>query len=593
MKVKRLTVFVLLMVILAAAALLRFIRLDAVEPTWDELMDTATSISYRENPNPFDLTGDVELRTSQMSQARLPYYIAALTAYFVPGKAMSFSYQALWPYIYCARIPSVLFGVLTVLTVYFLGKGFYDTRTGIISALLLAISSYHIGFSRVEADSYDTFFYLLSLWVFFKGITTMNPKYLLFSGITTGIACACKFSAVLLLPTFFLFIVVYCHRDLSLRINSADKSLLRLLLLNAGIIYSFMLIFVHLYMRVLDAGIVRQTLFFFLAVVIVFLCILLPVILKMEYPFKNKDITVIFINIALMSIIFTFIGSPIHLIPKNLDFLLCKWLLPFLHGWPGVPMQSLSILPIEIIFLKLGIPFNLMLFGGLFYNLTHLQNRTNLFISLAFLVYFLVISIAKVFMSWYAMPILPLAIIISSRFIVVCWDAVKTKAVRIVLAVSIFAGVCFQLFTLAKIVPHYHLDGYKLGAKFIGYNKPSFIFVDGIRDAIGWLERNIPEYSRVGILYYMEIMDTHTLDFVFQHLAATYSAGKTIKYEHINSKEELGNYDYLIVSSVFGKEWAHNNSSFNLVCSISLSGLEVYQIYRNTANSNSLNKNVD
>lgn len=578
-QVKRQIIVVLLIVILAVAAWFRVSRLDEVEPVWDELMDTATAISYRENPNPFDLTSDVELRTSQMSQARLPYYIAALTAYFVPGKAMSFSYQSLWPYIYCARIPSVLFGVLTVLMAYFLGKGLYDTRTGIISALLLAISSYHIGFSRVEADSYDTFFYLLSLWVFYKGIAAKNPKYLLFSGITTGIACACKFSAALLLPAFLLFIAVAFYGHISFKIKDIDKSSRRLLLLNSGIIYSFMLISVHLYMRKLDAGTAGQTLLFFLAAVTVYLSILWPVILKMECPFENKAITVIFINVALMSMIFTFIGSPIHLIPRNLEFLLVKWLLPFLRGWPAVPGECSAVLPTGIIFFKLGLPFNLMFFCGLFYSLTHLKNRADLFISLVFLVYFVVLSVSKVFMSWYAMPVLPLAIIISSRFVVLCWDAAKTRAARIIPAVSVFAGIVFQLWTLAKIAPQYHLDGYKLGAKFIGYNKPCFVFVDGVKDTIGWLERNIPDHSRVGILYDMEILDKHSLEFIFRHLCATYSANKTIKYEHIDREDGLANYDYLIASSVFGKEWMEDNSSFNLVHTINLSGLEMYRIY--------------
>lgn len=578
-QVKRQIIVVLLIVIFAVAAWFRVSRLDAVEPAWDELMDTATAISYRENPNPFDLTSDVELRTSQMSQARLPYYIAALTAYFVPGKAMSFSYQSLWPYIYCARIPSVLFGVLTVLMAYFLGKGLYDTRTGIISALLLAISSYHIGFSRVEADSYDTFFYLLSLWVFYKGIAAKNPKYLLFSGITTGIACACKFSAALLLPAFLLFIAVAFYGHIFFKIKDIDKSSRRLLLLNSGIIYSFMLISVHLYMRKLDAGTAGQTLLFFLAAVTVYLSILWPVILKMECPFENKAITVIFINVALMSMIFTFIGSPIHLIPRNLEFLLVKWLLPFLRGWPAVPGECSAVLPTGIIFFKLGLPFNLMFFCGLFYSLTHLKNRADLFISLVFLVYFVVLSVSKVFMSWYAMPVLPLAIIISSRFVVLCWDAAKTRAARIIPAVSVFAGIVFQLWTLAKIAPQYHLDGYKLGAKFIGYNKPCFVFVDGVKDTIGWLERNIPDHSRVGILYDMEILDKHSLEFIFRHLCATYSANKTIKYEHIDREDGLANYDYLIASSVFGKEWMEDNSSFNLVHTINLSGLEMYRIY--------------
>lgn len=597
--VKRIT---FLLFIIIVAALFRFNELDSPEIMWDELMDLGTTLSYLKNPNPFDISDDgANIRFMQISQARLPFYIAAFSAYFVSKNVVPDNPNSanLDSYLHFARLPSVLFGIITVLMVYFLAKGFYGGPTGSLSALLLAISSYHIGFSRfavTHGGSYDPFFYLLSLLLFFKGMAGRSQKYLLFAGMTAGIACACKFSAVLLLPTFFLlmfsdmaagFRKPVTEQRLSLKIKHRDKHLPRLLQLNLLVLFSFVLIAVFPFMLISShshnqqfAGeLAGRILFFFLAVAGGYLVMLFTIILKMKNQFEKNALALIFINILLTSIVFTFIGSPIHLNLRSIGTILA-WIPQFLQGGYTGYTEWFGRLPLNIIFFKLGLPFNLLFFLGLGYNLFHLKDKANLFISVSFLLYFIVVSGLKDFTSWYLMPILPLAIIMGSRFIVLCWETAKVRLVRVILAVSIFAGVGVQLWTLAKIAPHYHLDGYKLGAQFIGYNKPCFLFVDGIRNSAGWIERNIPDYSRVGIVYYIPHTEAARFDIVFQTLSSIYRGNKTINYEYVNNQEELCRYDYLIVSSIFGKEWVDKSSPYDLVYAVNLSGLEVFRIYK-------------
>lgn len=55
---------------------------------------------------------------------------------------------------YQARLPPMLFGVLAVVAIYFLGKTIMDTKTGLIAAFLLAINVFHIEYSQ-EARSYS------------------------------------------------------------------------------------------------------------------------------------------------------------------------------------------------------------------------------------------------------------------------------------------------------------------------------------------------------------------------------------------------------------------------------------------------------
>jgi uncharacterized membrane protein len=64
---------------------------------------------------------------------------------------------------FALRLPSVLFGVSAVWVIYLLGRDLFDDRcVGLIAALLLAFSRYHIAYSQ-EARTYSLLFLLLLL----------------------------------------------------------------------------------------------------------------------------------------------------------------------------------------------------------------------------------------------------------------------------------------------------------------------------------------------------------------------------------------------------------------------------------------------
>lgn len=578
-KSRRLIVLIGILGILAIAAVFRFWDLYAVEMMWDEIMDVPVALTYLETPNPFAL--NEQQISEEVLQARLPYYITALSLYFTPRN------ELLDFYVQRARIPAALFGLLTVLMVYLLGKELYGTKTGLISALLLAISSYHIGFSRfavTQGESYDPFFYLLSLLLFFKGITKNNVKYLLLSGVTTGLACACKFNAALLLPAFFLFITVGFHKEISF---TGTKGLRRLLLLNTGAFFVFLLLGFFWHRLGGQSEVAGQLGKFFLAVSGIYLFMLFVIIYKMERPFPPKAIAVVVANIVLMAVIVGFIGSPLHLAPKNLTYLLFGWIPAFCSTqfvlWlqTGVK-QALSTSPLNILLIKLGLPFNLMFIGGLIYNLFHLKNRNNLLISLALLVYLAVVCSLRTFMSWYLMLIMPLAIMVSVNFLVLCWERLRVRFIRIILVLTAFAGICFQLFTLVRITPYYHFDGYKLGSNFIGFNKPCFLFVtDGMKGSIEWLEQNIPDNSRVGIGCSIKGFPSHIPEFMVKYIIAIYSANPTIKYEYITNEKSLFAFDYLIVSAFFGEDRTAADTAFKQIQAQKICGVTVYKVYKN------------
>ncbi len=91
---------------------------------------------------------------------------------------------------WAVRIPNAVFGVLTVLLVYLLGNELFSDRKfeiwhlkfGIWPALMLAISPWHIQFSRGgwEVDV-STFLITFGVYLFVKFVNTKRFRYLIFS----------------------------------------------------------------------------------------------------------------------------------------------------------------------------------------------------------------------------------------------------------------------------------------------------------------------------------------------------------------------------------------------------------------------------
>lgn len=80
---------------------------------------------------------------------------------------------------FSVRFLSVIFGVLSVYVIYKLGELVFDTNIGLLSAFILAISSYHIRYSQ-EARPYtlSILFVLLSSYYLIKILENKERKYI-------------------------------------------------------------------------------------------------------------------------------------------------------------------------------------------------------------------------------------------------------------------------------------------------------------------------------------------------------------------------------------------------------------------------------
>lgn len=111
---------------------------------------------------------------------------------------------------FSVRIDFVIFGTLSIILVYLLGKEWYDKKNGILAAFLLALSPLHVIYSRLDfGDIPQTFFILgaiLSAERFFK---TKDKRFIIFSAVLFSFAFLIKMTAVIIWGIYWIFIISY------------------------------------------------------------------------------------------------------------------------------------------------------------------------------------------------------------------------------------------------------------------------------------------------------------------------------------------------------------------------------------------------
>ncbi|MBU1152630.1 glycosyltransferase family 39 protein [bacterium] len=130
---------------------------------------------------------------------------------------------------YVAFINSAIFGVLTVILLFLIAKNIFNKEIALLSALILALSQYHVMYSReglAEVDS--VFFFLFSFFFYLKSCKDDTKYKLLFlaiSGLLAGIAYTCNYRLFLIPVFLWIYEIVYffkkpplLYRDLINRI---------------------------------------------------------------------------------------------------------------------------------------------------------------------------------------------------------------------------------------------------------------------------------------------------------------------------------------------------------------------------------------
>lgn len=118
------------------------------------------------------------------------------------------------PQLHVLRAISVVFGSLSVCIVYLLGKELFDRRVGLLSAVFLSLSSFHILYSRIlMTEGLEIFLILMSVLFFVKGyLKQKNNVYLCASGVFIGLSISTKYLALTIYIALIL-LLLWTHRS--------------------------------------------------------------------------------------------------------------------------------------------------------------------------------------------------------------------------------------------------------------------------------------------------------------------------------------------------------------------------------------------
>ncbi len=118
------------------------------------------------------------------------------------------------------RISSVIVGFLSILFVYIMAKNMFNSKVGLISSVLVAVSGYHVVMTSIffPRDAYQMPFMIIALYFFYRSLNGIQ-KDMLVSGLFLGASMLVKFPAVLLIPVIYILNLARTGRLLDKRLS--------------------------------------------------------------------------------------------------------------------------------------------------------------------------------------------------------------------------------------------------------------------------------------------------------------------------------------------------------------------------------------
>lgn len=208
---KKITTYIILALIVIIGTFLRFYELGVNPPslTWDE-----ASLGY--NAYSILKTGSDEYGTFlPISIRSFDDYKPPMYAYLTIPSVAVFGLNE-----FAVRFTSAVAGVLTVIAMYFLVKELLfkwkeklGERIALVAAFFLAISPWHLQFSRAAFEgNIGLFFLMVGLWLFLQGLK--NSKLFLVSILFFILSLYSYHSFRLLTPLLLGFLAIVFWKDL-------------------------------------------------------------------------------------------------------------------------------------------------------------------------------------------------------------------------------------------------------------------------------------------------------------------------------------------------------------------------------------------
>ena len=106
------------------------------------------------------------------------------------------------------NVPIIL-GSLTVVLTFLLGKEIFNVKTGIVASLFLLVQPLFWFYNlRILNDTAETFFFVLSLYLFIKFVRTKEDRFAYLTAIAVGLGCITRVSCFILIPIIITYLIL-------------------------------------------------------------------------------------------------------------------------------------------------------------------------------------------------------------------------------------------------------------------------------------------------------------------------------------------------------------------------------------------------
>ena len=119
------------------------------------------------------------------------------------------SFYLFGPSLFSARLVSAVFSILSLWVVFELAHTMYDGKVALLSAVLLAVMPGYFWLSRLALlEGMLVFFFMLSLFLFFRWFISRKSWLLVLSGLALGLGFLTKYQVIAVVPVMVAVILI-------------------------------------------------------------------------------------------------------------------------------------------------------------------------------------------------------------------------------------------------------------------------------------------------------------------------------------------------------------------------------------------------